>query len=165
MPADIFGRRVHGDVDAMIECAKAEWRRPRIVENEPRAARVGNRCDRRHVLHVERQRPWRLGEYDSRIGTKIALDRGAGMRIVVTDVNAQALQMVFAKAACRPVHDVGDEHMIAGLGQCEERQRRRGKPRRHRERREAAFKRRHCALKIDHRRQSMQSVRQARVPT
>ena len=49
MAADVFRRRVHADVDAVIERAKAEQRRPRVVEHDACAARVRDCGDRGNV--------------------------------------------------------------------------------------------------------------------
>ena len=78
MSAYVFRRRMHGDIDTMVECAKAEWRRPRIVEHERRAALMSNGRNRRDVLHLKRERCRRFGEYDARVGTGDAdLRKGA----------------------------------------------------------------------------------------
>ena len=46
MAADVFGRRMHRHVDAVVERAKAKRRRPRVVEHDPRAALVRGVGDR-----------------------------------------------------------------------------------------------------------------------
>ena len=56
------------DVDAVIERAKAERRRPRVVEDDERAAPVRDLGDRGNVLHLERQRSGRLGEHERVFG-------------------------------------------------------------------------------------------------
>ncbi len=69
--------------------------------------------------------------------------------------------MVVAEAPRRAVHRIGDQHVIAGAGQREQRQGRRGQARWHGERGVAAFERRDRGLQIGHRRQAVQAVVQA----
>ena len=59
-------------------------------------ARMRGRCDRRNVLHLERQRARRLGEHRARIRLEQARDAGAEQRIVIGRLDAEALQQ-----ACR----------------------------------------------------------------
>src|SRR5438067_13010164 len=129
MSAYVFRRRMHGDIDTMVECAKAEWRRPRIVEHERRAALMSNGRNRRDVLHLKRERCRRLGEYDARVGTKLAFDCSADERIVIGDFHAEPSQMVLAKASRRSIDDIGDEHVVARVGEPETRKRRSGQTR------------------------------------
>ena len=72
-------------------------------------------------------------------GAELALDRGARERIVVAHLDAEARQMSVAEPPRRSVDRVGDEDVVAGARQREQRQRRRREARRHRERRVAAF--------------------------
>ena len=89
MAADVLGRRMHGHVHAVVERAKIERRRPRVVEHRPRAARTRRVADRAHVLHLERERPRRLQEHEPRVGLHPVGDAGADQRIVVLDVDAE----------------------------------------------------------------------------
>ncbi len=107
VPADVFGHGMHRNVDAVLECAKAERRRPRVVEHDRDAARMRRRRDRRNVLHLERQRARRFGEHQRRVRPERVRDGGSGERIVVVDVDAEAAQVVVAEAARRAVHGVG----------------------------------------------------------
>ena len=61
-----------------------------------------NRCDRRNVLHFERERAGRFGKDDTRVAAEIARDGGARKRIVIAHFNAVACEMAVAEAARGP---------------------------------------------------------------
>ncbi len=152
--------RVHRHVDAMLERPEAERRRPGIVEDHARAARMRDRGDRGNVLHFERQRARRFGEHDRRVRPEFTLDVAAEQWIVVADVDAEAAQMVVAEAARRSVDGIGDEHMVARLRKRQQRERRRRQAGGHQQRCVAAFERRQRVLEVGDRRQSVQTVRE-----
>ena len=68
MAADIFGRGLHADVDALIQRAVIQRRRPGVVVDHERAARMRNRSDRGNVGHFEGLRAGRLDQHRLGVG-------------------------------------------------------------------------------------------------
>ena len=54
MAAEIFGAGLQRDVGAVGERRESQWRRPGVVDQHQRAARMRSRGDRRHILDLER---------------------------------------------------------------------------------------------------------------
>ena len=67
MAAEIFGAGLDRQIDAVIERAEIERRRPGIVHQHQRAFGVRGRGDRRDVLHLEAQRAGRFDEHRARV--------------------------------------------------------------------------------------------------
>ncbi len=133
--------------------------------NDPRAAPVRDRGDRRDILHLEGQRSRGFREDELRVVAKFTLDRGARQRIVIAHLDAEARQMQVAEPARRPVDGVGDEDVIAGARERQQRKRRRGESGRNGQRREAAFDLGDRALQVGDGRQTVQAIRNARMLT
>ena len=138
--------------------AEPERGRPGVVEHHYRAARVGRRGDRGDVLDLEGQRSRRLGEHDRRRRAQQRGDARADERIVVGDVDAEASQVKVAETARRPVDRIDHQHVVARLGECEQRQRRRREAGRDGERRVAALQLRDRGLQVGDRRHAVQPV-------
>ena len=117
--------------------------------------------DRRNVLHAERERPRRLSEHESRVRPEVTLDRGARQGIVVRNFDAETSQVVVAEAARGSVDSVGDESVVAGLEQREQRQRGRGESRGHGKRRVRALDGRDRVLQVGDRGKAVQAVTDA----
>ena len=92
MAGRIFRRGVDRDVDAMVERAEIERRRPGVVHHDDRAACMRGLGDRRNVLHLERVGARRFGEHDLGVRLHQRGDAGADMRVVILDLDAEPLQ-------------------------------------------------------------------------
>ena len=68
MAADIFGGGLHADVDALFERAVIERRRPGVVVDDERAARMRDLGDGADVGHLERLRAGRLDQHRAVFG-------------------------------------------------------------------------------------------------
>ncbi len=105
------------DVDAVVERAKAERRRPRVVERRrsaPRAcataAIAGMSCTSNVSEPGDSANTMRV------FGRNACSIAGAEQRIVVARPRRRGAQVVVAEAARRAVDGVGDEHVVAGAG-------------------------------------------------
>ena len=130
VPADVLGRRVHRDVDAMVERRGSRTASPSVLSITTRApcacatsAIAGMSCTSK------------VSEPGDSVNTMRVLGRNSRsmpaptQRIVVAHVDAEARQVQVAEAARRPVDRVGDQHVVARLRQRQQRQRRRGRAR------------------------------------
>ncbi len=90
MAADVLGRGVDAEVDAVLEGLEVQRRRPGVVEHGENASTARGRGDRGHVLHLEGQRAWRFHVDDPGLGPDQARDLGADQRVVVGRLDAEA---------------------------------------------------------------------------
>ncbi len=88
--AEVLGAGVQRDVGAARKGGKPQRRRPGVVEQHQCAAPMRDLGDRGQVLHLEGERPGRFGEHDARARPHLALDGGAGQRIVVARLDPEA---------------------------------------------------------------------------
>ena len=121
--ADVLGRRVQRDVDAVRQRLEVERRRPRVVDDAEGVVPARDRREPRHVLHLEGQRARRLQEEHARGRTEQLLQLVADARVVERRVDAEPRQRLPAEAARRPVDRVGDQHVVAGPYEREQRHR------------------------------------------
>ena len=115
MAADIFGRGLDADVDAMIQRAVKQRGRPGVVVDDQRAAAMRDGCDRRNVGHLEGLRSRRLDQHRPGVGPEQVGNAGADQGIEIGGLDAIAGQQAIAEIARRPVDVVADQKMIAGL--------------------------------------------------
>ena len=69
--ADIFGRRLHRQIDAMSERVEMQGRCPGVVHNDGGAALMCDLRDRRNVLHLERKRAGTFQEHGLGLGLEL----------------------------------------------------------------------------------------------
>ena len=129
MAAEIFRAGLDRDIDAARMRREEQRRRPGVVHQHDRVARMRDRRDRRNVLHLERQRARRLGEHRARIRLEQLRDIGADQRVVVGRLDAEALQHRVAKIARRAIDRVGDQQVVARFEAGQQRDRNRREPR------------------------------------
>ena len=106
---------LHADVDALIERAMIQRRRPGVVVDDERAARMRDRGDRGNVGHLEGLRARRFDQHRPGVGLEQAGDAGADQRIEIAGLDAVAGEHAVAEIARRPVGVVADQQMVAGL--------------------------------------------------
>ena len=116
MAADIFGAGLDREIDAVVERAEIERRRPGIVHQDQRAFGVRGLGDGGGVLHFEAQRARRF-EID-RAGVRAGISSAIAApieRIVIGRRDAEPREDAVAEIARRPIGAVGDEQMVAGI--------------------------------------------------
>lgn len=94
----------------------------------PRARFAG---DGRNVLDLESVGSRRFGEDDPGVRLHQRRDVRAHERVVISDLDAHARKHGVGEAACRMIDRIGDQHVIAGRKEGEERQGHRGEAGRH----------------------------------
>ena len=98
------------EIDAEIERAEIERRRPGIVHQHERASGVRRRGDRRDVLHLETQRARRFDENRARVRSRInPAIAPPSQRIVIGGGHAEAREHPVAKRPRRAIDAVGDQ--------------------------------------------------------
>jgi hypothetical protein len=117
MAADIFGNRLHRDVDAVRERVEQHARRPRIVECDQRVALVCRRNDGRQVLHFHRDRAGALRPNQARLFIEQIADFGADRRIVKGCAYAEAREQRCGELPVWTIDALRNENMIAGFQQ------------------------------------------------
>ena len=115
MAADIFGRRLHADIDALIQRAMIQRRRPGVVVDDKRATCMRDRCDRGNVGHFEGLRARGFDQHRPGIGLEQAGDAGADQRIEIADLDAVTGEDAIAEIAGGTIGIVADQQVIAGL--------------------------------------------------
>ena len=115
MAADIFGRGLQADIDALIERTMKQRGGPGVVVDHQRAACMRDRRDGRDVGHFEGLRARRLDQNGAGVRLEQAGDAGADQGIEIAGLDAVAGQHAVAEIARRPVDIVADQHMIAGF--------------------------------------------------
>ena len=115
----------------MVERLEVERRRPGVVDQHGRAVLLGDRGDRVDVLHLEGLRAGRLEIDDLGVGLDQLLDAGADHRIEEGRLDAEALERGVGEAARRTVAVVGQQHVVAGLQEADDRAGDRGEARLH----------------------------------
>ena len=135
MAADIFGAGLDDEIDAVVERAEIKRGRPGIVHQHQRAFGmygffVRGFGDRGDVLHFERERAGQFQIDGARVRPDQLGDRAADARIVVSRADAEPRQDLPAKSARRPISAVGDEDVIAGMHDRQQRRGNRREPRR-----------------------------------
>ena len=121
MTHDIFGGGLDRYVGAVRERLEIERRRPRVVQNDNSAARMRRLGDGRNVLHLEGLRAWRLGEHHFGVVGDELVDAGADQRIVIGGFDAEPLQHVVAEAPGGAIDAVGDQDLVTGRHEGEQR--------------------------------------------
>ena len=128
MAADIFGAGLDGEIDAVVERTEVERARPGVVHEHERALRVRRAGDGGDVLHFEAQRARRFQIDGARVLLHQRGDSGPDERIVVGGGDAEPGEDLVAKRARRPIGAVGDEDVVAGMHDRQQRRRDRRKP-------------------------------------
>ncbi len=113
MPTDIFGRGLHADIDALLQRAVIQWRRPGIVVDHKRAARMRDGSDRGNVGHFEGLRSRRFDHYRPGVWLEQGGDAGADEGIEIAGFDAVAGEHPIAEISRRTIGVVADEQMIA----------------------------------------------------
>ena len=90
-------------------------RRPGVVVDHQRAARMRDRGDGRDVGHFEGLRAGRLDQNGAGVRLEQVGDAGADQGIEIAGLDAVAGQHAVAEIARGPVGIVADQQMIAGL--------------------------------------------------
>ena len=126
MAADIFGDRLHRDVDAVRERVEQHSRRPRVVKCDQCIARMRRRNDGRQVLHFHRNRAGAFGPNQTRPFIEQLADFGANGRIVKGRAYAESREQRRRELPVWTIHALREKNMIAGLqqGEIDERDRR-----------------------------------------
>ena len=128
MSADIFAAGLDREIDAFFEGAEVKRRRPGVVQHHQRAARMRGRGDRRHVLHLERQRAGRFHIDRARIGPHQFGNSGADGRIVIRGLDAKPSEHAVAEFPRRQIDGIGHQQMVAGAAHRQQRGRDRSEP-------------------------------------
>ena len=120
MADDVFGRRLHRDIDAVLERLEQHAGGPGIVHDHHRAGRVGGGGDRRDIGHLEGERARRFdiddaGPVADQPG-HTAADRG----IEIGRLDPETPQEAVAEAPRRAVDIVRHQDVIAGLDEGED---------------------------------------------
>ena len=124
MPADIFAAGLDREVDAFFQRAEIERARPGIVHQHDRAARrarplaiAGTSCTSND------SEPGDSTEHRAGIRLHQRGDAAADQRIEIGRGDARAVEHGVAEIARRPIDIVGDQHMVAGMQDRQQRQR------------------------------------------
>ena len=104
-------------------------RRPGVVVDHKRAARMRDFGNRREVGHLEGLRAWRLDQHGPGVRLEQFLDAGADLRVEIGGLDAVARQHAIAEIARRTIDVVADQQMIARLRHRQQRGGDRGKTR------------------------------------
>ena len=129
MAADIFGGGLHADVDAEFERAVKQRRRPGVVVDHQRTARMRDLRDGGDVGHFEGLRTGRLDQHRPGVRLEQLLDAAADLRIEIAGLDAVARQQPVAEVAGGAIDVVADQQMIARLGHRQQGGGDRGEPR------------------------------------
>ncbi len=108
-----------------------ERRRPGVVVDDERVARMRDLRDDADIRHLERLRARRLHQHRAGVGLEQRLDARADQRIEIGGLDAVAGQHAVAEIARGPVDVVADQDVVAGLQHREQGGRDRRQPRRH----------------------------------
>ena len=127
MSAEIFCAGMDRKVDAEIERAKIQRARPGIIHDHHRALGMRRRGDGGHVLHLETQRARRFEEDRAGIRLHELRDPTGDEGIVVGRGDTEPSEDLVAKNARRCVGAVGNENMVAGVDDRQQRSRNSGK--------------------------------------
>ena len=140
--AEVLGGRVDDDVGAELERPDEVRRRDGVVDDQRDAVAVRDRGDGLDVEDVALRVADGLAE--ERLGV-VLHQRLPGLRVVRVldegDRDAELGQRVVQQVVGAAVQRGGGDDVVAGLGEVQDRQRRRGLPAGHRERRDAALER------------------------
>ena len=128
MAAEIFGAGVNRQIDAEVERAEIERRRPGIVHQHQRALGMRGFGDGGDVLHLEAERARRFGEHHARVRLHQCGNAAADQWIVIGGRHAEPGQDLVAESARRSIGAVGDEHMLARAHHRKNRGRNRREP-------------------------------------
>ena len=146
LAVDVLGRGIHHDIGAQAKRALPDRRRKHIVDDQPRAARMRDFCDRGDVEHVER---W-IGRAFQKAAFCVRTHRLAPLvEIEAIDQrgrNAVARQQVFHHVAARSEQRLRGDHVIAGFERRQNGRRHRGHAGRGGARRFGAFEFDHAPL-------------------
>ena len=115
MPADIFGRGLNADVDALIQRAVKQRGRPGVVVDHERAACMRDGSDRGNIGHFERLRAGRFDQYRPGVRPEQFGDACADHGIEIGGFDAVAREQSVAEISRGAVGIVADQEMIAGL--------------------------------------------------
>ena len=113
-------------IDAFVQSAEIERARPGIVHQHDRACGMGRGRDRRHVLHLERQRSRRFHVDGAGGGLHQRRDAAADQRVVIARGDSVAREHAVAEFSRGQIDAVGDQHVVARLEDGQERERSRG---------------------------------------
>ena len=112
----------------MLDRPEIDWSRPRIVHRHERALLARGLGDGGHVLHLEGERAGRLGEDEAGVPAHQPRDGRTDRGIVEGCLDAVAVEDLGTEPPGRPVHRVGDEHVVARADDSRDCHRHRGEP-------------------------------------
>src|SRR5580698_1232030 len=115
--ADIFGKRLHGYVDAVRQRIEIHACRPGVIHYDQSPSSVDCLCDGWHVLYLHADRAGTLAPDDSRVGLNQAGNTCAEGRVVVANLHAETPQNIVAELSIGSVDALGKKHVIAGAKQ------------------------------------------------
>ena len=157
---DILGRRLDRHVDPVREGLEVERRGPGVVEQHHQAGAVGGGGDGGHVLDLEGDRAGRLQVDQAGVRTDQLGDSRADQRVEVADFDPEAPEQLVADAARRLVDRVGDQDLVAGAQEGQQRAGDGGQPGGHGDRAVAAFELGHGAFQGEGRRHAVAAIEQ-----
>src|SRR6185312_15861344 len=117
MAANIFGKRLHSDVNAVSKGVKIDSRGPGVVQHYQGAVAVSGFGDDGYVLDFHGHGAGILTPDHARVGAEVSRKGSTGVERIVADVNAEAAQNMVGKFAVRAVNIFRDEHVVSGLEQ------------------------------------------------
>ncbi len=115
MAADVFGKRLHADVDAVCERVEQDAGGVGVVERDGDVAGMGGGHDRGHILHFHRDRAGRFGPNERGVVAEQPLDIAADHRVVELDFDIEVGQQAFGDFAAVAVGALGRERVRAGF--------------------------------------------------
>src|SRR6185312_1157389 len=101
MAANVFGKRLHSDVNAVSESVKIDSRGPGVVQRYQGAVAVSGFGDGWYVLDFHGHGTGILTPDHARVGAEVSRNGSAGVERIVADVNAEAAQNMVGKFAVR----------------------------------------------------------------
>ena len=110
----IFGRRLYGNINAVIQGPEKEGCCPGVVHHDDDVAGLCNSCDCWNVLHLECVGTGRFCEHHARVRLHQRFDSVSCERVVILDVDTEASQHRIRKVPRRVVDGIGDEQVVAG---------------------------------------------------
>ena len=128
MTREVLRAGLNRDVDAVLQGTEVDRRRPGVVHRDQCPACVRRLRDGGHVLHLERQRAGSLGVDEPGVRANFIRHTLSHPRVVEARFDPETAQEFGAEPSGRPVHRVGNEHVVAGADHGRDRHGHRGEP-------------------------------------
>src|SRR5882724_2917111 len=113
MSADVFGKGLHSDVNAVSEGVEINSRCPSVVENDECAVFMRDSSDGRNVLDFQANGAGAFAPDEPRILLQQRTDFCADRRRIETDLDAESLQEFDREFAIGVVNAFGNENVVA----------------------------------------------------